>query len=62
LDSCTSENVASIAFCETVRTAVAGNVDRLVTGDNDLLTLGEFASIPILSPRQFCARLGQKRA
>jgi uncharacterized protein len=39
-------------------TAIAAHADCLVTGDNDLLTLGEFASILILSPRQFYGRLG----
>src|SRR5262245_5296381 len=34
-------------------TAVAGEADFLVTGDNDLLSLGEYGSIPILTPREF---------
>jgi len=34
-------------------TAVAAKADALVTGDRDLLALGEFRGIPILSPRAF---------
>ena len=34
-------------------TAVAGEADIIISGDNDLLTLNEFRSILILSPRQF---------
>lgn len=34
-------------------TAKAGNVDYLVTGDRDLLTLKSFHGIPIASPRDF---------
>ena len=38
-------------------TALAGGADCLVTGDRDLLDLGRFQSIPILSPRAFHDRL-----
>ncbi len=38
-------------------TAVAAGADCLVTGDKDLLTLGEFAGVAILTPRQFLDRL-----
>ena len=38
-------------------TAVAAGADCLVTGDEDLLTLGRFQGIPILSPRAFYDRL-----
>ena len=38
-------------------TAVAGNADCLVTGDQDLLILGAFRGIPILSPRALYDRL-----
>ena len=38
-------------------TAAAGGVDCLVTGDNDLVSLGQYGSIPILTPRQFYDRL-----
>lgn len=34
-------------------TAVAGGVEAIVTGDNDLLIVQEFRSIRILSPRKF---------
>ena len=34
-------------------TAVAGRADCLVTGDKELLALGRFRKIPILSPRAF---------
>lgn len=33
--------------------AVATGADRLITGDDDLLVLGSFQGIPIVSPRQF---------
>ncbi len=33
--------------------ALAGRADYLVTGDEDLLTIGEFQGIRIVSPRQF---------
>jgi hypothetical protein len=39
-------------------TAVAGKADYLVTGDvGDLLQLGEYKGIAIVSPRDFIARL-----
>jgi predicted nucleic acid-binding protein len=34
-------------------TAIAARAEVLVSGDNDLLVLGTFQSIPILSPRDF---------
>lgn len=34
-------------------TAVAADADCLVTGDSDLLDLGEYANIPIRSPASF---------
>jgi uncharacterized protein len=34
-------------------TAVAAQAESLVTGDDDLLSLGAFKNIPILSPRTF---------
>ena len=33
--------------------ALAGLVDCIVSGDQDLLSLGEFRGIPIVTPRQF---------
>lgn len=38
-------------------TALAGRADFLVTGDKDLLALGEFHSTPILSLRSFYDRI-----
>jgi putative PIN family toxin of toxin-antitoxin system len=38
-------------------TAVSGTADFLVTGDRELLALGEFMSISIVTPRQFLAVL-----
>lgn len=43
-------------------TLLAGNADCLVTGDTDLLTLGEFRSIPILRPRQMLDRIRESAA
>lgn len=34
-------------------TALDGKAEAIVTGDEDLLVLGEHAGIPILSPRRF---------
>jgi predicted nucleic acid-binding protein len=34
-------------------TVLAAQADCLVTGDKDLLTLGQYQAIRILSPRQF---------
>jgi putative PIN family toxin of toxin-antitoxin system len=34
-------------------TAIAGRADAVVTGDRDLLDLGSFRGIPIVSPRAF---------
>jgi predicted nucleic acid-binding protein len=36
-----------------IATAVVAKADRLVTGDNDLLALGEHHGVRIVSPRQF---------
>jgi len=33
--------------------AIAGRAQAIVTGDRDLLSLSEFRSIPVLSPRTF---------
>jgi putative PIN family toxin of toxin-antitoxin system len=38
-------------------TAVAGKADCIVTGDKDLLDLGEYQGIAILTPRRFWERL-----
>jgi putative PIN family toxin of toxin-antitoxin system len=36
-----------------IGTAIAGNAEILVTGDQDLLSIGEHAGIRMLSPRAF---------
>jgi predicted nucleic acid-binding protein len=38
---------------KVLQTAVAGQADIILTGDRDLLLLGEHDGIRILSPRQF---------
>jgi uncharacterized protein len=38
-------------------TAIAGNAESLVTGDGDLLDLGVFQAISIVSPRAIVGRL-----
>ena len=38
---------------KSLATAVAGCADYIVTGDNDLLTLGEYEGIRIMTPRAF---------
>ncbi|MFM7043235.1 MAG: putative toxin-antitoxin system toxin component, PIN family [Planctomycetaceae bacterium] len=38
-------------------TAIAGSVAALVTGDQELLALGLFRGVAILSPRDFYERL-----
>ena len=38
-------------------TALAGRADAIVTGDEDLLVLGEHEGIAMLSPRRFLERL-----
>ncbi|MBX3745871.1 MAG: putative toxin-antitoxin system toxin component, PIN family [Verrucomicrobiae bacterium] len=41
-------------------TAVAGRADVVVTGDQDLLVLGQYAGVRILSPRQFLEMLDRE--
>ena len=38
-------------------TAVAARANVIVTGDQDLLVLGSFEGVAIVSPRQFLERL-----
>jgi putative PIN family toxin of toxin-antitoxin system len=38
-------------------TALAGEAEAIVTGDDDLLSLGEYEGVPILKPRQFLESL-----
>jgi len=42
-------------------TAVAAGAALIVTGDNDLLVLGAYAGVSIVSPRQFLERLERSR-
>lgn len=37
-------------------TALAGGGEAIVTGDADLLTLGSYSGVEIISPREFVAR------
>ncbi|MGH7823212.1 MAG: putative toxin-antitoxin system toxin component, PIN family [Candidatus Binatia bacterium] len=39
-------------------TAVAGAAEVIVTGDDDLLSLGTFEAVKILGPREFLAHVG----
>ena len=41
--------------------AVAGQVDAIVSGDEDLLALSPFEGIPVLSPAAFLRRLASQR-
>lgn len=41
-------------------TAVAGRADVMITGDQDLLVLGQHAGIAILSPRRFLELLDRQ--
>jgi uncharacterized protein len=43
-----------------LETAVAGQAEALVSGDEDLLTLDPFAGIPILQPAAFLQRLDER--
>jgi putative PIN family toxin of toxin-antitoxin system len=40
---------------QVLGTALAGQVDCLVTGDNDLLEIKQYQSIPIIKPSEFSA-------
>lgn len=42
-------------------TAISGQAEVIVTGDDDLLTLGTFQGIAILTPRQLLERLARAR-
>jgi len=45
-----------------LETAIAGGADYLVTGDAELLTLGSYQSVVILTPREFLAVLDLEAA
>jgi len=40
--------------------AVEGSADYLVTGDDDLLSLGEYESVPIISPAAFVRAMAHR--
>ena len=42
-------------------TAIAGQADAVVTGDDDLLALGDYQGVAILNPRQLLERLALGR-
>jgi len=42
-----------------LRCAISASAMAIVTGDNDLLVMREFAGIPILTPRLFLASIGE---
>lgn len=43
-----------------IETAVAGNADYVVTGDNHLLTLGRYRGVEIVTPAAFVLLLGSQ--
>jgi len=47
--------------CVVLGTALAGRADLIVSGDEDLLTIGSFRGIPIISPRGCFERLRPSR-
>jgi putative PIN family toxin of toxin-antitoxin system len=42
-------------------TAIAGHADIILTGDEDLLVLGDYQGMRILSPRQFVELMDRRR-
>ncbi len=46
-----------VADNRVLEAALAGDVDYIVTGDQDLLTLSEFSRIPIVAPTRFLTLL-----
>lgn len=46
---------------EVLGVAVSAKADVIVTGDRDLLVLGKFRSIPIISPRDFLTLRGERK-
>jgi predicted nucleic acid-binding protein len=42
-------------------TAIAGQAEAIVTGDGDLLTLGVYEGVAILTPRRLIERLARGR-
>ena len=54
------EPVAEVKFCRDPKDdhllalAIDGHAEYLITGDNDLLVVGSFHAVRILSPADFC--------
>jgi predicted nucleic acid-binding protein len=46
--------VGSIQLLASAALAIDGHADYLITGDNDLLVVGSFQTVRILSPADFC--------
>ena len=42
-------------------TAIAGQAEAIVTGDGDLLALGVYQGVAILSPRQLIERFARRK-
>lgn len=49
-------NLRDPADNQVLETAVEGNCDYLITRDKDLLTLGKYDQIQIVTPAQFLAK------
>ncbi|MBI5681816.1 MAG: putative toxin-antitoxin system toxin component, PIN family [Deltaproteobacteria bacterium] len=45
-----------------IGTALRGNVDFIITGDNDLLALKQYEEVKIITPRQYWDFLRSKRS
>ena len=43
---------------EVLALAIAAKVDLIVSGDNDLLSLGNFEGVPIIAPAHAVRRIG----
>ncbi len=52
-----ADTISDVDDLPVLGAAIAGQADCLVTGDKELLNLGSFRSIAILSPRAFYDRL-----
>ncbi len=52
----TLENLRDPDDAIILAAALAANADIIITGDRDLLILGEFSGIPILTPQTFLTR------
>ncbi len=45
-----------------IEAALAGSAERVVTGDDDLLSLNKFETVRFITPRQFLAALDKEQA